>query len=294
MAEVKPENYGFVDVEGGRVWYRENGARQDDKPSMLCIHGGPGATHSYMLPLVDLADEYRVVFYDQLDAGNSDKPGDPANWQVERFVGEVIALRVALGLDRVVVIGNSWGGSVAAEYAITRPAGLAGVVLSSPVLNAPRWCADNAAYREALPAEVRAVLDEHEAAGTTDSDAYGKAALMFYRRHLCRMNPWPGYVQRSLDELNHDCYGTMWGPSEFSCTGTLADYDCSERLQDIEVPTLFTCGEYDEATPAACRDFAAMLPGAEVAVFDDASHFTFAEKRAEYIALMRDFIARVE
>jgi len=247
-----------------------------------------------MLPLVDLADEYRVVFYDQLDAGNSDKPGDPANWQVERFVGEVIAVRVALGLDRVVIIGNSWGGSVAAEYAITRPAGLAGVVLSSPVINAPRWGADNFAYREALPAEVRAVLDEHEAARTTGSDAYEKAALVFYSRHLCRMDPWPGYVQRTFEEFNHDCYGTMWGPSEFSITGTLADYDCSERLQEIEVPTLFTCGEFDEATPAACRDFAAMLPGAEVAVFDGASHITFAEKRAEYIALMRDFIARVE
>ncbi len=294
MAEVGPENSGFVDVEGGRVWYRENGTRHGDKPSVLCIHGGPGISHDYMLPLVDLADEYRVVFYDQLDVGNSDKPGDPANWRVERFVGEVVAICAALGLERVVIIGNSWGGSVAAEYAITRPAGLAGVVLSSPVINAPRWGADNIAYREALPAEVRAVLDEHEAAGTTDSPAYEEAAFVFYSRHVCRMDPWPEYVQHSFEELNHDCYGAMWGPSEFSMTGTLADYDCGERLHEIEVPTLFTCGEYDEATPAACRDFAAMLPGAEVAVFDDASHITFAEKRAEFIALMRDFIARVE
>ncbi len=98
---------------------------------------------------------------------------------------------------------------------------------------------------------------------------------------------------RSFEGLNHDCYGTMWGPSEFSCTGTLKDYDCAERLHEIKVPTLFTCGEYDEATPAACSDFAAMLPGAEVAVIEDASHLAFNEKRAEYMALMRDFISRV-
>ena len=246
-----------------------------------------------MLPLADLADEYRVVFYDQLDAGNSDKPGDPANWQVERFVGEVIAVRAALGLDRVVIIGNSWGGTVAAEYAITRPAGLAGVVLSGPIINSQRWMVDVIAYRKALPVEVQAVLDEHEAAGTTDSTAYEDAAMVFYRRHVCRMDPWPDYAQRTFEDLNHDCFGTMWGPSEFSCTGTLMDYDCGERLHEIVVPTLFTCGEYDEVTPAACRDFAAMLPGAEVVVIKDASHVTFAEKRPEYIALMRDFISRV-
>ena len=293
MAEVGPENSGFVNVEGGRVWYRENGVRHSDKPSVLCIHGGPGLSHDYMLPLADLADEYRVVFYDQLDVGNSDKPGDPANWQIERFVGEVVALRAALGLERLVIIGNSWGGLVAAEYAITRPTGLAGVVLSSPLINTQRWIADNTAYRKQLPANVQAVLDDHEAAGTTDSVAYEEASLVFYTRHLCRMDPWPEDVLRAFEALNHDCYGTMWGSSEFSCTGTLSDYNCAERLHEIEAPMLFTCGEYDEATPAACSDFAALLPGAEVAVIEDASHLAFFEKRAEYMALMRDFISRV-
>lgn len=294
MAEVEPESSGFIDVEGGRVWYRENGARHDNGPAVLCIHGGPGFSHHYMLALVDLADAHRVVFYDQLDAGNADKPGDPANWRIERFVAEVDAVRAALGLERVVVIGNSWGGTVAAEYAITRPAGLAGVVLSSALINTHRWIADNTAYRKQLPAEVQAVLDAHEAAGTTDSAAYQAAAMAFNRRHVCRMEPWPDDVRRSFDEANLDCYGAMWGPSELAATGTLADYDCGERLHRIAAPTLFTCGEYDEATPAACREYAALVPDAEVAVIEDASHTAFFEKRAEYIALMRGFIAGVE
>lgn len=288
------EKTGTIDVEGGRVWYRENGGQHDGAVPVLCIHGGPGLSHEYMLPLVDLADQRRVVFYDQLDAGESDRPGDPANWRVERFVAEVDAVRHTLGLDRVVIVGNSWGGTIAAEYAIGRPEGLAGLVLSSPLINTHRWIADNTAYRNQLPAEVRAALDHHEAAGTTDDPAYQAAVDVFSGRHGCRLDPLPDYVLRAFDALNAECYGAMWGPSEFTANGILADYDCAERLHRITAPTLFTCGEFDEATPHSCREYAALVPGAEVTMIEDASHMAFAEKRDEYIALMRNFIGRVE
>jgi proline-specific peptidase len=294
MSEPQAEETGTVAVEGGRIWYRENGGGHDGAAALLCIHGGPGFSHEYMLPLVDLAPERRVILYDQLDAGNADRPGDPADWRVERFVAEVDAVRLALGLDRVVIIGNSWGGTIAAEYAIGCPDGLAGLILSSPLINTRRWIADNTAYRNQLPDEVRAALDLHEAAGTTDSPAYQDAMAVFDSRHGCRMDPLPDYVQRSFDGANRECYGVMWGPSEFTANGTLADYDCGERLHRIAAPTLFTCGEFDEATPHSCREYAALVPGAEVSVIADASHMAFAEQRAEYIALVRDFIATVE
>ncbi|MFP6743472.1 MAG: proline iminopeptidase-family hydrolase [Alphaproteobacteria bacterium] len=294
MTEPQAEKTGTIDVEGGKVWYRENGGRHHGAVPVLCIHGGPGLSHEYMLPLADLADERRVIFYDQLDAGKADRPGDPANWRVERFVAEVDAVRRALDLEQVIIVGNSWGGTIAAEYAIGRPAGLAGLVLSSPLINAHRWIADNTAYRHQLPADVQAALDEHEAAGTTDSAAYQAAVDVFSGRHGCRMDPLPDYVLRAFDALNAECYGTMWGPSEFTATGILADYDCSKRLHRIEAPTLFTCGEFDEAAPHSCHEYAALVPGAAVTVIDDASHMAFAEKRDEYMALMRGFIARVD
>jgi proline-specific peptidase len=103
---------------------------------------------------------------------------------VGRFVSEVDDVRAALGLDRLIVLGSSWGGTVAAEYAIARRAGLVGLVLASPLISTPRWIADNSAYRKELPADVQKVLDEHEVAGTTDKKEYQDAVMVFYRRHL--------------------------------------------------------------------------------------------------------------
>ena len=121
-AAPDPEIAGYVAVEGGRVWYRINGIEHyaEGKVPLLVIHGGPGFSHHYLLTLTALADERPVIFYDQLDSGNSERPGEPENWTVERFVDEVDHVRNALGLDRLVVLGSSWGGSVAASYA-SRP-----------------------------------------------------------------------------------------------------------------------------------------------------------------------------
>ena len=230
-----------------------------------------------------------MIFYDQLDSGNSERPGDPANWTVDRFVSEIDDVRAALGLDRLIVLGSSWGGTVAAEYAVARPAGLVGLVLASPLISTPRWIADNTAYRKALPADVQKVLDEHEAAGTTDSQEYQDAVMVFYRRHLCRLDPWPDEVNRAFELANLDLYVTMWGNTEFNATGTLKDYDASARLDRIEVPSLFTCGEFDEATPAACQEFAALVPNGRAEVIPDASHMAFVEQPEAYMTTVRAF-----
>jgi len=290
---VDPQHAGYIPVKGGRVWYRMNGSEHVGSTPLLVIHGGPGFSHQYLLPLTDLASDRPVIFYDQLDSGNSERPGDPANWTVERFVSEVDSVREALGLHRLLILGSSWGGTVAAEYAMRQPKGLVGVVLASPLISTPRWIADNTGYRNQLPAGVREVLDHHEEAGTTDSQEYLDAVMVFYRRHLCRLDPWPDYVNRAFELANFDLYVTMWGNTEFNATGTLRDYDASTRLERIEAPTLYTCGEYDEATPAACRHFSSLTPGSEVRVIPDASHMAFAEQRDIYMDTLRRFFSQV-
>lgn len=292
-AAVDPERSGYLSVRGGRVWYRINGSQHfsGGKTPLLAIHGGPGFSHHYLLSLTDIADERPVIFYDQLDSGNSERPGDPAHWTVERFVSEVDDVRDALGLDRVIVLGSSWGGTVASEYAMTQPAGLQGLVLASPLISTPRWIADNTGYRRQLPADVQKILDDHEAAGTTDSQAYQDAVMVFYNRHLCRMDPWPEELLRAFELANFDLYVTMWGNTEFNATGTLKDYDSSGRLGQINVPTLYTCGEFDECTPAAAKDFAGLTPGARVEVIPDASHTAFLEQRELYMATVKEFFA---
>ena len=292
-ANLDPQHAGYIPVKGGRVWYRMNGSEHVGSTPLLVIHGGPGFSHHYLSPLTDLAADRPVIFYDQLDSGNSERPGDPANWTVERFVSEVDSVREALGLHRLFILGSSWGGTVAAEYAVGQPKGLAGLVLASPLISTPRWIADNTEYRNQLPADVRKVLDHHEEAGTIDSQEYQDAVMVFYRRHLCRVDPWPDYVNKAFELANLDLYVTMWGNTEFNATGTLKDYDGSGRLKQIVAPTLYTCGEYDEATPAACRHFSSLTPGSELRVIPDASHMAFAEQRDVYMETLRQFFRQI-
>ncbi|MGR8919277.1 MAG: proline iminopeptidase-family hydrolase [Gammaproteobacteria bacterium] len=291
-----PDDVGTVAVEGGHVWYRLDGRRHfaRGRAPLVVLHGGPGASHHYLLPLVALASERPVVLYDQLDCGNAARPGAARSWTVERYVDEIDRLRNALGLDRLVLLGSSCGATWVAEYAMRRPAGLLGAVLASPFLSAHRWHADAARLRAALPAAVRATLEQHEAAGTTDTEAYHAADLEWMRRHVCRLDPWPPYVARTLELFNGELYGHMWGASESSLTGVLADYEAEERLGGLDLPVLYTCGEHDEATPASTRAFAAATPGAAVEVFAGASHMPHAESAVAYAAALGRFLAHVE
>jgi len=289
---------GRAAVPGGSVWYGIAGPSDAAKTPLLVVHGGPGMSHDYLRPLADLADERPVVFYDQLDAGRSDRPNDPSNWNIDRFLAEIDALRSALSLDRVALFGNSWGGTLAAAYAAARSSGrdhgLEALILSSPLIRTETWIADNAAYRRALPAEVRETLDRCEAEGRTEDPAYLAAVDVFYRRHLCRADPWPEDVNRTFEMMNPDCYAAMWGPNEFTCTGVLKGYDGAAALSRIDIPTLVTCGAFDEATPDSTRSFAARIPDADFALFGASSHMAFVEERTAYIAALRQFLHRIE
>ncbi len=281
---------GKVPVHGGNVWYRIAGREKAGVP-VLMVHGGPGAPHDYLEPLAALADERPVVFYDQLGCGNSDRPDDPALWTTARFVEELAAVRAALGLREVHILGQSWGTMLAVEYMLAKkPGGVRSLVLTAPFLSAPLWIADQRAYLAAMPAAVRQVVAEAEAKGDYESPAYQEAVMAFYRKHLCLLDPWPEAVQRTFAKMGMPVYLSMFGPSEFTATGSLKDADLVGRLGEITVPALFTCGSQDEATPATTR----LYHGAELAVFADTSHQHHLEKLDEYLAAVRSFLARAE
>ncbi len=283
---------GYISVPGGRVWYRVLGL--GGAVPLLTLHGGPGFPHDYLEPLERLSDERPVIFYDQLGCGRSDRPENPALWRAERFVEELRQVREALGLERVHILGQSWGSMLATDYALTRPTGLVSLVLASPPLSIPRWLKDLADYRSRLPGEVQEVLDRNEAAGTTDSEEYEAATMEFYRRHLCRLDPWPDAMQRMMAGVGLPVYNAMWGPNEFFMTGNLLDYDRTGRLHEITVPTLFTCGRYDEATPDATAWYQSLLPGSEIAVFEQSAHVPHLEETGRYLQVVRDFLCRVD
>jgi len=261
------------------------------KAALIVLHGGPGGTHRSNMPLVELANERPVILYDQLDTGNSTRTSDPKNWTVERFVSEIGAIRAALGLKDVIILGHSWGGSLAAEYAVRNPAGLKAVILSSPLINTQRWLEDADIWREQLPVETEATLRRNEAAGTTNSAEYRAAERVFLARHMCRLTPCPGAEFRAGGpNWNPVLYEYMWGPTEFHATGTLREYDVSKRLPKIEVPGLMICGEFDEAAPRSCAEYGAMIKDNETFIMPNAGHATMAENKPLYLKTVREFI----
>ena len=239
-----------------------------------------------------------MVFYDQLGCGNSavDAPHDPAMWTTELYVEEVEAVREALGLDRVIVLGQSWGGMLALAWAITQPAGLAGLVVQSSPGSVPFWMTEVARLRSELPEDVQALLEEHEAAGTTHDPEYEAAAMVFYRRHVCRTDPWPDSLERCFAALaaNPEVYETMNGPNEFHVIGTIRDFDVEPRLVEVDVPTLLVSGRHDEVTPATVERVHARLPRSEWLVLEESSHMAQAEQPEETLGAIRRFLDEVE
>lgn len=283
---------GHISVEGGKVWYRIAGEEMPGVP-LLTLHGGPGYPHEYLEPLEQLADERPVIFYDQLGCGHSERPEDRSLWRIERFVRELAQVRAALGLERMHLYGHSWGTMLAVDYLLSGAA-VAGLILASPALSIPLWMADADRYRAALPGGVQSILAGHEAAGTTRTKAYRDATMVYYKRHLCRMDPWPEPMDRAHEASSGEVYVEMWGPSEFYATGNLRDYDRSGRLPEIAVPTLYTCGRYDEATPESTSVYQRLISGAELAVFEQSAHMPHLEDTASYLAVVREFLHRVD
>lgn len=293
-AHEDPELAGYVDVPGGQIWYRLNGRQHLGKATaLIAIHGGPGGSHRTMMPFVELASERPVILYDQLDCGNSDRPNRAENWTVQRFVSEIEALRRHLKLSKVILAGHSWGGALAAEYAVAYPGFVSGLILSSPLISTAEWVDDASKLIEGLEPDVREALRRNIAAGTFDSPEYRKAEEAFYDRHMCRADPCPvaQYVQGSRGEFNIGPYLHMWGPSEFHPTGTLKTYDVSRRLREVQVPALVICGEFDEVLPATCRRHGARISKSDVVIVPEAAHATLIEQKDVYLRAVREFLA---
>lgn len=287
-----PRGPSTLETPFGELWYDVVG-EGGGTPAIL-LHGGPGINSYYLNPMRALGADRTVVLYDQLGSGRSTSTTGPSEWTVENFVAELEALRAALGMDRVHLIGHSWGTILAAEYWRAHPEHVASMVFMSPALSIPVWLADADTLLMTLPDSIQAVVSEHEAAGTYEDPAYQDAVGVFYAAYLARAQPWSPDVDSAFAFANFDIYGTMWGPSEFTATGTLRDYDATGWIGEIDVPVLFTTGEFDEARPSTVRRQAALVPGAEMVVIPGAAHLTMHDNPDETNRVVGDFLRRVD
>jgi proline iminopeptidase len=283
---------GYIDVPGGKVWYCDLGT--GDGAPLLCLHGGPGSAHYYLEPLVALAGRRRVILYDQLGCGRSERPDNPALWTLDRFVEELVQVRAALRLDRLHLFGNSWGGILAMQYLLDRRPELQSLILCGSPASMPRWVADCEELLARQPAEVVKVIRDHETSGFITCPEYQAAILGFYREHFCRLDPWPPSLERSFAEAGQPVYATMNGPSEFTVTGNLKDWDVMDRLGEITVPTLLVGGRYDECRPSHLEEMHRRIRGSQLAIIEDASHLCFAEQPEQFTSLLNSFLARTD
>jgi pimeloyl-ACP methyl ester carboxylesterase len=262
------------------TWYRVVGdVEAPGRLPLLVLHGGPGSSHDPLEGLGALTEQgRRVVFYDQLGGGDSDKPDDPALWTVDTFLEQLRSVREALGLERLHLFGSSWGGMLALEYALTSADGLASLVLNSTPTSAPRWAEET----RRLHAELPPGLDQEA------------AEKEFWRRHICRVVPEPESLGRSRAKFGKQVYETMWGPNEFTVTGTLKDWDVIGRLGEIEVPALITSGRFDECTPALVEPLRSGIRGAEWVLFEESSHTSLLEETERYLQVVGEFLDRIE
>lgn len=300
---MRSTSEGLTPFEDHLTWYMVVGDIEDARSGLgpaplVLLHGGPGASHDYLLALADLADSGRtLVFYDQIGGGNSSHYPDRGAefYTVDLFVRELANLIDYLGIGhRYHVLGQSWGGILAQEHGIAQPPGLRSLVISNSAVSLGRFAEAATGLRAMLPPEVEATLRRHESEGTTDDPEYAEACSVFYARHLCRLDPWPEEVVKAFDVMEADptVYHTTNGPSEFHVIGSFRDCSTQDRLDRITAPTLVISGRYDEATPDVQSELAQGITNAEQVIMEESSHLPFWEERARYVGIVGAFLGR--
>jgi L-proline amide hydrolase len=287
---------GMAPFGSYRTWYRVTGDLSARKAPLVVLHGGPGCTHDYVDAFKGIATRGRaVVHYDQLGNGRSTHLRDKgANfWTPRLFLDELENLLRHLKIDgRYHVLGQSWGGMLAVEHAVTQPKGLRALVIANSPASMELWVREANRLRDELPPQVQATLLKHEKAGTTDHSEYKDAVRVFYDRHVCRVTPWPEEVARTFKAIDEDptVYMTMNGPSEFHVIGSLKEWSIIDRLERIRAPTLLISGRYDEATPAVVQPFADRIKDVRWEIFENSSHMPHVEETERCLKVVGDFL----
>ncbi len=267
------------------VWTKRFGANPRIK--LLLLHGGPGATHEVFEALEGYlpAEGIEFIYYDQLGSFYSDQPTDDSLWTVERFVDEVEQVRVALGLthDDFFLLGHSWGGILAVEYALKYPQHLKGLVISNMMMSVPAYnvYANEALAKDmdpAVVAEIRAM----EKSGKTDNPRYDELLMKhYYSKHVCRLPEWPDAITRAF-RLNKRLYTLMQGPSEFGASGRLEQWDRTADLKNLAMPTLVIAGQYDTMEPAHMKWVSTQVKHGSYLLCSQGSHLSMWDDQKTY------------
>lgn len=289
------EQSKIINLDNGfNVWTRKVG---DSSIKLLLLHGGPGMTHEYLESFQDyLPDQgIEIYFYDQLGSYFSDQPDDPSLWNVDRFREEVEEVRQKLGLDEFYLLGSSWGGFLAIEYAVKYQSHLKGLILSNTTASIAAYSKYINELRDKLPADVIDKLDEFERNEDYSNPEY--EALLdehLNNKYICRLDPWPDAAKRGFGNINPQVYETLHGPNEFLVTGNYKDWNRWNDLENINVPTLVLGSRYDSMSMSDQEEMNRRIPNSKLAICENGSHLAMWDDADNYFSYLKEFIAEVE
>jgi proline iminopeptidase len=287
-----PTKEGFIEVEGGKIWYRIDG--EGDKTPVLLLHGGPGSSSFNLEPLKELSQDRPVIFLDQLGCGRSTRITDTTLMTIEKNVEQLEQVRKALKLDKFYLYGHSWGTMLGMDYYVKYPKGIQGLIFSSPLFSTKIWTDDADTLIKTLPEATQKAIRESERHKNYANEAYKEAMKIYYKAYVRRSDKSKSQQDIAAKFFGENVYNFMWGPSEFTATGNLLNYNRLKDLPNITVPTLLTAGEFDEARPSSVRYYTSLIPGAQFKEIPQAAHSTMMDNPEEYIGVLREFLRKMD
>ena len=287
---LEPE--GFIKVTGGKVWYHIEG--KGNNTPILLLHGGPGAASYYLKPMKALSKDRPIIFFDQLGCGRSDRITDTTLMTLANYVEELEQVRKFLGLKDFYVYGHSWGTMLATDYYLKYPKGIKAMILSSPCISTARWQKDADTLIATLPEPLQINIRTNEKNKNFNSPEYQKAIVEYANRFMSINKKESAEMENMKKNFGQNVYEHMWGPSEFTITGNLKNYDNTRRLKDIKVPTLFMSGEFDEARSNTVEYYKSLVPGAQIALIKDAAHLTMQDHPRIHNKVVKEFLNSLE
>jgi proline iminopeptidase len=282
------------------VWTKRNG--NNPRIKVLLLNGGPGMTHEYHECFENFfpAEHFEFIYYDQLGTGRSDDPNDTAYWDLPRYVEEVEQVRQALGLnkDNFYLLGTSWGGILAMEYALKYQQNLKGVVISNMMASAPEY---GKYANEVLAKQFDPVILDSIRMMEKNND-FGNPRYMallmehYYTKHICRfpLDKWPDPVNRAVSKINQSLYVTMQGPSEFGIAGKLATWDRKADLKNIKVPALIVGARHDTMDPEHMKWMSTQVQNGSFLFCPNGSHLSMYDDQRNYFTGLIKWIKAID
>ncbi len=283
---------GYVNVKGGKIWYRILG--EGKKTPILMMHGGPGGTSRSFYQFASLGEDRPVIIFDQLGSGRSGYHTDTTLLKVENFVEQVEALKTSLGLKEFYLQGHSWGTALALEYYLKYPKGIKAIIFNSPYFSTPLWKADADTLISTLPDSIQLAIKTGEKNHDYNSPGYKNANEVYFKNFGIRNTKLTSELDTAISKGNEFIYNYMWGPTEFTAAGSLINYDRVQSLKIIKVPTLFITGEFDEARPVTVRYFQRLVPNSKFVMIEGAGHGTMHDNKSQNISVIKKFLDDLE